>query len=115
MKTFIPTEERLREVVSDAVNDVVENELPQILRRARQKEWMNSKEVQEYLGINASQLQYLRDHKDFPYSQRGRVIFYPTKEVEGWLQSNLAKKWRERREEMNDKYPLPEPSEARLN
>lgn len=104
METVVLSKDEAKEFIQNSVQKTVQDEMPEILRRSRRKEWMTSKEVQEFLGISQRRLQYLRDSKDIPFSQSGRIIFYPTKELEDWLQDHMPEKWREKRKEADKKY-----------
>lgn len=93
MEVYIPTEQKLKELIEETVLSVFEDKLPQVLRQAKKKPWMNTKEAMEFLGVNRRQLQYLKDKKKIPFSQSGRKIFYPTQGLENWLKDNMPERW----------------------
>lgn len=88
MNTFIPTKEELEATVKQAVNDLLQNELPDLLRKAKRKEWINTNELMELTGWSRRTIQYLRDEKRIPFSQEGKRILYPTDGIEEYLRKN---------------------------
>lgn len=88
MNVFITSKQDLKETVNDAVKQLIERELPSLIRKAQLKEWMNTDELMEFTGWSRRTIQYLRDKKRIPFSQEGRRILYPTDGIEKYLRSN---------------------------
>lgn len=88
MKAYITSREELAEVVEDSIRKVLKEELPYIIRKARQKEWVNTNELMEFTGWSRRTIQYLRDERRIPFSQENRRILYPMEGIEEYLESN---------------------------
>lgn len=88
MKPYISSKEELNETVRNAVSELLQNELPALLRKAQRKEWINTNELMEFTGWSRRTIQYLRDKKRIPFSQEGHRILYPTEGIEEYLKSN---------------------------
>lgn len=82
---FIPTEEKFRKIISDTVDSILEQRIPEIIRKANRKEYLTTAEFKELTGCSHRVQQYLRDEGKIPYSQEGRKIFYKTTDVEGFM------------------------------
>lgn len=85
---FITSEKKLNDTVQKAVKELLQEELPNLLRKAKRKEWMNTNELMEFTGWSRRTIQYLRDKKRIPFSQEGHRILYPTEGVEEYLRNN---------------------------
>lgn len=88
MTTYIPTKEELNAIVSKAVKEVFEKELPSMLRKAKRKPWINTDELMELTGWSRRTCQYLRDERRIPFTQEGRKILYPMDGIEKYLEGN---------------------------
>lgn len=88
MKSYIASKEELNETVRNAVKQLLQKELPSLLRKAKRKEWINTNELMELTGWSRRTIQYLRDKKRIPFSQEGHRILYPTDGIEKYLRSN---------------------------
>ncbi|MDZ7659638.1 helix-turn-helix domain-containing protein [Fodinibius sp.] len=88
MKHYISSKEELNETVKKAVEELLQKELPSILRKAKRKEWINTNELMELTGWSRRTIQYLRDEKRIPFSQEGHRILYPMDGIEEYLRSN---------------------------
>jgi excisionase family DNA binding protein len=88
MNIYISTKDELKEVVNTAVKQLLEKELPRIIRKAKRKEWLSTNEVMELLDCSRRTMQYLRDEGRIPYSQEGRRILYHIDDIEEYLKNN---------------------------
>ncbi len=88
MTTYIPTKEELSHVVYQAVQELFEKELPNLIRKAKRKPWLTTEELMELTGWSRRTCQYLRDERRIPFSQEGRKILYPMDGIEEYLMSN---------------------------
>lgn len=88
MNIYISTKDELKEVVNNAVKELIQQELPTLLRKAKRKEWINTNELMKLTGWSRRTVQYLRDEKRIPFSQEGRRILYPMEGIEEYLKSN---------------------------
>ena len=83
---FIPSEEKFREILSETVDTLLEQRIPEIIRKANRKEYLTTAEFKELTGCSHRVQQYLRDEGKIPYSQEGRKIFYKTTDVEQFME-----------------------------
>lgn len=88
MHTYISSKTELKSVVKSAVEELLKEELPSLLRKAKRKEWLNTNELMAFTGWSRRTIQYLRDEKRIPFSQEGKRILYPTDGIEEYLRSN---------------------------
>ncbi|WP_421773055.1 helix-turn-helix domain-containing protein [Gracilimonas sp.] len=88
MNTYIATKQELSDIVFEAVKDLFQKELPELLRKAKRKPWMNTEELIDLTGWSRRTIQYLRDERRIPFSQEGRKILYKTDEIEEYLNDN---------------------------
>lgn len=107
MEAIVLSKEEAKDFIRDTVVEVVREEVVEILRRAQKSDWMSTEEVADYLGVSVRHVHYLKKENRIPYSQEARTIRYPTKQIEDWMMENMPKKWREKRERLNEKYPVP--------
>lgn len=87
METFIPTKEELEQIVSKTVEELLSKTLPPLIRKANQKEWLNSKEVMKLTGWSKRTIQYLRDERRIPFYQEGHRILYKYSDILEYLDS----------------------------
>ena len=97
MNVYIPTREDLKSFIRDAVKETVNESLPDAIRKATRKNWLNTEEVMEILQCSRRHVQHLRDSRKIAYSQTGRTIRYSIDEIEKFLNQNKRNK-----EEMNE-------------
>lgn len=88
MEAYITSKDELDETVRKAVKDLIEKELPSLLRKAKRKEWINTNELMELTGWSRRKIQYLRDEREIPFFQRGHRILYKTEEIEEYFREN---------------------------
>lgn len=84
---FIPTEAKFKEILNDTVDTILENRIPQIIRKANRKEYITTSEFKDLTGCSYRSQHYLRSEGKIPYSQEGRKIFYRTEDVESFMNS----------------------------
>lgn len=88
MPLELPTKEEISEAVREAVLDLMKQELPSLLRKAKRKPWMNTNELMELTGWSRRKIQYLRDERKIPFTQQGKRILYNTDEVEEYFRKH---------------------------
>lgn len=81
----IATEDQIRKIIRDEVYSILEQSIPEIMRRANRKEYLSTSDFEELTGCGARTQQYYRDEKLIPYSQEGRKIWYKTSDVEKFI------------------------------
>lgn len=82
---FIPSEAKFREILNDTVDAILQERIPQIIRKANRKEYITTEEFKELTGCSHRVQQYLREENKIPFSQEGRKIFYKTTDVEKFM------------------------------
>ncbi len=87
--TYITSEEKLKEAVAETVSDILDQELPSIIRKSQRDEWLTSKELKSLTGWSYRTQKKLRDQNSIPFSQHGRKILYPTQGIEKFLRDHL--------------------------
>ncbi|MFH5884008.1 helix-turn-helix domain-containing protein [Halalkalibaculum sp. DA3122] len=85
MNVFIPNKEELEEAIYEAVQQVLREEMPEIIRKATRRKWLTTEEVMEMLQCSRRHIQYLRDSNQLSYSQKGRTIRYNIDDIEAFL------------------------------
>jgi hypothetical protein len=88
MDAYITSKEELNNTVREAVEDLLQKELPSLLRKAKRKEWINTNELMELTGWSRRTIQYLRDKREIPFSQKKHRILYPMDGIEEYLRAN---------------------------
>lgn len=83
---FIPTEDKFREILNDTVDSLLEQRIPEIIRKANRKEYITTKELKELTGCSHRVQHYYRKEGILPFSQEGRKIFYKTSDVEKFME-----------------------------
>lgn len=85
MKLVITTEEELKDLIKKATNEVLEEVLPGVIRKASMKEWLITDDVMEYLRCSRRHVQHLRDTNQISFTQNGRTIRYHIDDVLEYL------------------------------
>jgi hypothetical protein len=85
MNAYISTKQELREAISKEVRDTVLDVLPQAIREASRKEWLDTSEVMDILQCSRRHVQHLRDSEQIIYHQAGRTIRYKRADVIAYL------------------------------
>ena len=82
---FIPTKQDLESAVQKAVEQTVNEVLPDVIRKATRKKWLTTDEVMTMLQCSRRHVQYLRDSEQLPYTKNGRTIRYNIDDIEDFL------------------------------
>jgi excisionase family DNA binding protein len=88
MQTFIPTEEALRTTVMKAVEEAVSERLPEIVRKATQKQHYTIDEVCELLSVSRRHLTYLRESGQINYVKNGRKVYFKREDLDNFFDEN---------------------------
>ena len=91
IQTIVADARLLKEFITEAVTLAVENAMPTVIRRSKQKEWLTKDELKELTGWSNRTIQYLRDTRQIPFAQHGRKILYPTAGIEQFLKDHHVK------------------------
>jgi len=82
---FIPTESKFREIISETVDSLLSQRIPQIIRQANRKEYLTTSEFEELTGMSSPTQKYHRDAGNLPFSQDKRRVLYRTLDVEKFI------------------------------
>jgi hypothetical protein len=82
---YIPTKQELREAISKEVRDTVLDVLPEAIREATQRQWLDTADVMDMLQCSRRHVQHLRDSKQLEYYQTNRTIRYKYSDVIAYL------------------------------
>ncbi len=88
MRTYIPTKEELEEIVQNAVEEIVTQKLPTIIRESNRKDYYTIGETCEILDVSKRHLQYLRDTEKISYVKEGRKIYFKAEDLEEFFNRN---------------------------
>ena len=88
METFLPTKQEYKELVTEAVNEAIERELPHLVRKATRKKYLTTDETMELLGCSRKHLYYLRSQEKLPYIKEGKKVYYDIEDIEAYMQRN---------------------------
>ena len=91
MSTIVTDADQIKSLIQEAVREAVESELPALVRKATQKQWLTRDELQELTGWSYRTIQHLRDSRQIPFSQHGRKILYPAAGIERFLKEHKIK------------------------
>ena len=75
MEIILITPDELKELIHRTVKQKLKDILPEVIRKASKKEWMNTDEVMEYMKCSRRHIQYLRDSRQLPFSENKDVVF----------------------------------------
>lgn len=83
---FVPTETKYREIIREEFRNLLEREMPKVVRRCNRKDFLTTSEFEELTGMSSRVQHYLRKEGKIPFSQEGRKIVYRTEDVEKFLE-----------------------------
>lgn len=93
MEVIVTTREELQELINNAVERTFKDLMPTAIRLAKQKEWLTTDEVMEYLSCSRRTVQYLRDERRITFHQEGRIIRYHIDDISEFMKSNKIEVW----------------------
>jgi len=89
MSTIVAADrETIKQIFSEALREVVTEELPPLVRDATRKPYLTRDELQQLTGWSVRTIVHLRQTRQIPYSQHGRKILYPTDGILEFLRQN---------------------------
>lgn len=88
MHSIVTDNQTIKDLIQEAVQNALRNELPGVVRRATQKPWMTRDQLKDLTGWSDRTLQHLRDSGQIPYSQHGRKILYPSDGIMEFLDAH---------------------------
>jgi hypothetical protein len=88
MTAYITTREELHQVVCEAFEIALKDQLPGIISEATAKPYLTKEELMELTGWSARTLTNLRHTNQIPYSQHGYKILYPRSGILKFLEDH---------------------------
>jgi hypothetical protein len=85
-RIVVATEEQFRAMIREEVEEILQQAIPQIMRKASRKEYITTSEFKELTGCSHRLQQYYREERKIPFSQEGRKIFYKMDDVERFME-----------------------------
>lgn len=85
MNAYIPSKEELELFIDRAVAKSIMKYLPDAIRKATRKKWLSTDDVMEMLQCSRRHVQHLRDTKQIPFMQNGRLVRYDVEDIEDYL------------------------------
>ena len=95
MKVIVTTPEELHEIIRNNVERVFKQMMPNAIRLAKQKEWLRTDDLMEYLSCSRRHIQYLRDNRRIAFHQEGRTIRYHIDDVIEYMKKNRIQVWKD--------------------
>jgi len=93
MKVIVTTQEELQELINGAVERTFKELMPTAIRLAKEKEWLTTDDVMEYLSSSRRSIQYLRDERRLSFHQEGRTIRYHIDDIGEYMKRNRIEVW----------------------
>ena len=75
----------LHQALSEAVEQVLLDKVPDAIREANQPEWLSRESVCKRYDLTPRQLTYMRNKGRVEYTQHGRRILYNRASLETWI------------------------------
>ena len=85
LNVIVLTESQIKAIITDILENVLEQRIPEIVRRANRKEILSTSDLKDLTGMSYRVQKYHRDTGNLSYSQDGRKIFYRTVDVEKFM------------------------------
>ncbi len=80
--------EQLRKIIKEEVGLAFKNQVPDMIKKANEKDFLTCAELQELLGRSSRNLQHLRDTRQIAFVKHGRKIVYPRAGIEKFIQDH---------------------------
>jgi len=93
MKVIVTTQEELEELIKTTVEQTFKQLMPTAIRLAKEKEWLKTEDLIEYLGCSRRHIQHLRDRRRITFHQEGKTIRYHINDVKEYMKSNKIEVW----------------------
>ena len=87
-EVIVLTKNELKEVIKICFNEIMEKEMPEIIRKASEKPLMTKDELMELTGWSSRTIQHMRDSNQIPYMKHGRKILYPRKDFMEFMEES---------------------------
>jgi hypothetical protein len=85
MDAYLPTKEEYADIAYQQAKKAFDDALPDAIRAATRKEWMDTADVMEMLQCSRRHVQHLRDSEQLEYYQTNRTIRYKYSDITAYL------------------------------
>lgn len=85
MDAYLPTKKEYADIAYQMAKKAFDDALPDALRAATRKEWLDTADVMEILQCSRRHVQHLRDSGQIVYHQTGRTIRYKYSDITAYL------------------------------
>ena len=85
---YITSKEELEQAVNQAVSELFERRLPQIIRRSNRKEMLTVQELAEFTGWSKRTIYYLKNEHKIPFIQENHRILFRMDDIEEYFHKN---------------------------
>ena len=86
----VMTQPQLDEVIQRNVRAAILDTIPDVIRDATQKPYLNKKELSELSGWSLRKIQYMMAGEKIPYIKRGRTVLFRSSDVREWLSAGFV-------------------------
>jgi hypothetical protein len=90
MELILTTNEKLEKTINEALDKAIARYLP-FINQTTHKAYITKAELMKLTDWSSRTIQHLRDTRQIPFSQHGRKILYPYKEIVEFLEQNKIK------------------------
>ena len=88
MDTFLPTRDEYKKLVTEAVNEAIEKELPHLIRKATRQKYLDTEAAMKLLSCSRKHLYHLRKTGALPFIKEGNKVYYDILDIEAFMESN---------------------------
>jgi 3-methyladenine DNA glycosylase Tag len=85
MDAYLPTKKEYADIAYQQAKKAFDDALPEALRKATQRQWLDTSDVMKILKCSRRHVQHLRDSEQIVYHQTGRTIRYKYQDVTTYL------------------------------
>lgn len=89
---FFPSKEEFQETIEQLFETLIEERLPDLIRKATEKKYYTIAEVCELLDVSRRHLMYLRSSGQINYAKNGRKIYFKREDLEEFFDKNYIQK-----------------------
>ncbi|MCW9705218.1 helix-turn-helix domain-containing protein [Fodinibius salsisoli] len=87
-KVIVTSEEKIHELLRVTIQNILDDELPRIIKKATRKEYLSLDELKSLTGFSYGKIRYLRQSGAISHVRSGKSIIYPTESIYEYLESN---------------------------
>jgi excisionase family DNA binding protein len=85
---YFPTKEDFEDTIKSSFEELIQDRLPEIIRKATQKQHYSIDETCKLLDVSRRHLQYLRDSGQIGFVKNGRKVYFRAEDLERFFDHN---------------------------